>query len=40
MMICFIDGDEWDAAKARTDLGYDLKEVVKYYQPGTLDERD
>jgi hypothetical protein len=39
MMICFIDGDEWNAAKARTDLGYDLKEVVKYYQPGTLDER-
>ena len=40
MQICFIDGDEWNAAKARTNVGYDLKEVLKYYRPGSLDEGD
>jgi hypothetical protein len=38
MMICFVDGDEWSIEKARTDVGYDLKEVLKYYQPGSFDE--
>jgi predicted DNA-binding WGR domain protein len=40
MLICFIDIDERATTDARTDVGYDLKEVLKYYQPGTFDERD
>jgi hypothetical protein len=36
MLICLVDGDEWSADKARTDVGYDLKEVLKYYVPGSL----
>jgi hypothetical protein len=39
MLICFLDGNEVGFGEARTDVGYDLKEVVKYFQPGTFDER-
>jgi hypothetical protein len=40
MLICFVDRDEPSADKARADVGYDLKEIVKYYQPRTFDELD
>jgi predicted DNA-binding WGR domain protein len=40
MLICFVDGDKWDIVEARTDVGYDLKEVLKYYQPGSFDRPD
>jgi hypothetical protein len=38
MLICFVDGDEVGFGEARTDVGYDLKQVLKYYRPGSFDE--
>jgi hypothetical protein len=39
MMIYLVDGDKEDIDNARTYVGYDLKEVLKYYQPGSLARR-
>jgi len=39
-MICFVGMDELGSGNARTDVGYDLREVLKYYQPASMDERE